>query len=103
MYLWKGNDNDRDETNKEDIKTKFWETDSDDEDEENEQDRTEGDNKEGDNTQEDFEMSNASENVLCEDASNKQKSGGESKIRDDNVMIEVVPTERKQRRQGQSK
>jgi hypothetical protein len=48
-------------------------------------------------------MSNASENVSSEDASNKQKSGGESKIRDENVMTEVVPTERKQRQQGQSK
>ncbi len=41
-------------------------------------------------------MSHATENVSCEDASNKQKSGGESKIRDDNVMTEVVPMERKQ-------
>jgi hypothetical protein len=38
-------------------------------------------------------MSNASENVSCKDASNKQKSGGESEIRDDNVMTEVVPTD----------
>ncbi len=38
-------------------------------------------------------MSNASENVSCEDASNQQKSGGKSEIRDDNVMTEVVPTD----------
>ncbi len=48
-------------------------------------------------------MSNASENVLCKDASNKQKSGSESKIRDDDVMTEVVPMERKRQRQGRNK
>jgi hypothetical protein len=96
LYLRKGNDDNRDNANKEDIKTKFWETNSDDNDEKNEQERTEGDNKEGDKTQEDFEMSNASENVSCKDASNEQKSGGKSKIGGDNAMTEVVPTERKQ-------
>jgi hypothetical protein len=59
----RGNNNDRNKANKEDIKTKFLETGSGDEDEENEQERTEGDNKEDDKRQEDCEMSNASENV----------------------------------------
>jgi hypothetical protein len=63
LYLWKGNDYDKDKANKEDIETKFLKTDSDDKDEEDEQERTEGYNKEGDKTQEDCEMSNASENV----------------------------------------
>jgi hypothetical protein len=40
-------------------------------------------------------MSNAGENVSCKDVSNKQKSGVKSKIRDNNVMTEVVPMERK--------
>jgi hypothetical protein len=42
----------------------------------------------------------ASENVSCEDASNKQKSGGKSKIRDDNVMTEVVPTDNRKKGGG---
>ncbi len=95
-------EDDRDKANKEDIKPKLWDTDSDDKDE-NEQDRTEGDNKEGDNIQEDCEMSIASENVSCKDASNKQKSGDESKIRDDNVMTEVVPTDNSKKREGGKK
>ncbi len=79
------------------------ETDSDDNDEENEQVRTEGDNKEGDKTQEDCEMSNASENVSWKDASNEQKSGVESKIRDDNVMTEVVPMDNPKKFGGKRK
>jgi hypothetical protein len=51
LYLRKENNDNRDKANEEDIKTKFWETDSDDDDEENEQERTERDNKEGDKTQ----------------------------------------------------
>jgi hypothetical protein len=73
-------EDDRDKANKEDIKTKFWETNSDGNDEENEQDRTEGDNKEGDNTQEDCEMSNTSENVSCKDASNKKRVGARARL-----------------------
>ena len=65
--------------------------------------RTEGDNKEGDKTQEDCEMSNATENVSCEEASNEQKSGGKSKIRDDNVMTEVVPMDDPIKRGGGEK
>jgi hypothetical protein len=48
-------------------------------------------------------MSNASENVSCKDASNEQKSGGKSKIRDDNVMTEVVPTNNPKKRGGERK
>ncbi len=101
LYLWiiqkkgggEGNDNNRDEANKEDIKIKVLETNSDDEDEENKQER-------GDKPQEDCEMSNVSENASWKDVSNKQKSGGKSKIRDDNVMTEVVPTDNQKKGGG---
>jgi hypothetical protein len=82
-------EDDNDKANKEKIRTRFWENDSDEENEWNEQGSTDGDINRYDKTQDESEKIMPVTIAEHEDDSNKQKSGGMSKIRGDDDITGI--------------
>jgi len=94
---------DRGKANKEKITASIWENDSDEENEWNEQRSTDGNINRGDKSQDESEKNYASDNVEHEDDSNKQKSGGRSKIRGDDDITGIVRKEKDKKGKGQKR
>ena len=93
---YKDNNN---KANKEKITTSFWENNSDEENEWYEQGSTDGDKQRWQNTR--WKWKNyVSNNVEHKDDSNKQKSGGTSKIRGDD---DITGIGRKDKKKGKKK